>query len=61
MKKFLAILLAVLMMFCFVISMVGCASHNCTICGKSGASHKFSLLGQEIWYCDDCAKAAGIK
>lgn len=61
MKKFLSILLAVLMMFCFVISMVGCASHKCDICGEDGAGNKFSILGHEIWYCDDCAKAAGLK
>lgn len=62
MKRFLTILLAVLMLACFAIGLVGCASHKCDNCGKEGASHKYTvpILGNELWLCGDCAKGCGM-
>ncbi len=62
MKRFLTILLAVLMILCFAVGLIGCASHKCDNCGKDGASHKYKvpLLGTELWLCDDCAKGYGL-
>ena len=49
MKKFLALVGIVSVLFSFV----ACSSHECEICGKD-ADNKVEFMGQEGYFCDDC-------
>ena len=52
-KRIIAIILAVLMIAAI---MVGCSTtHECSICGEVKSCTKKTILGQEIYICDDCA------
>ncbi|MBR0157386.1 MAG: hypothetical protein IJM20_07735 [Clostridia bacterium] len=56
MKKFITMLLVVLMLACFTAGIVACSGgHTCHFCGKSGATHEMLLTQNEkVWMCDDC-------
>ncbi len=54
-KKIIALVLALLMI---VVIMVGCSTtHECSICGEVKSCTKKTILGQDVYICDDCAKS----
>lgn len=53
MKKFVALLLVVVMM---ATMLCACSSFECDLCGeeKSGKKYTENFLGEKITYCGDC-------
>ena len=51
MKKIMAILAALMMLFAFA----ACSSHDCEVCGAEGeGDNKVEYQGETAYLCDDC-------
>ena len=57
MKKIMAILAALMMLFAFA----ACSSHDCDDCGKEGeGTNKVEANGETGYFCDNCAPLAEL-
>lgn len=56
MKKILAVVLAVIVMFTFA----ACGSKECEICGKEGKTKKYTVQGKSAYLCETCGGLADL-
>lgn len=61
MKKAIKFGAMILTTAAIALSIVGCSSKTCSVCGKSYSSggSTTTVLGEEVNICDDCLKSAG--
>ena len=57
MKKFKKVLLVASAVLVVALGVVGCKkTTECDGCGKEKKCSKYEILGEEVWFCDDCGE-----